>query len=90
MLKKKPDSDPWAWSQRSPTHQNVLDFILATLDVVQNHVLEDVLPVLQLVHLVVSIGVEHRPAQELGQRLEEMRGNKSIYSDQTGVKKNNQ
>lgn len=47
----------------------MLDFILPALDVVHHHVLEDVLPVLQLVHLVVGVGVQHRPAQELGQRL---------------------
>lgn len=52
------------------TNQNVLDLILATLDVVHHHVLEDVLPVLQLVHLVVGVGVQHGPAQELGQRLD--------------------
>lgn len=54
-----------------PTDQDVLDLIPATLDVVQHHVLEDVLPVLQLVHPVVGVGVEHRPAQELRQRLDE-------------------
>lgn len=52
------------------TNQYVLDFVLATLDMVQHHVLEDVLPVLQLVHLVVCVSVQHRPAQELGQRLD--------------------
>lgn len=52
------------------TNQNVLDLILATLDMVHHHVLEDVLPVLQLVHLVVGVGVQHGPAQELGQRLD--------------------
>lgn len=53
------------------THQDVLDFIFATLDVVEHHVLVDVLPVLQFVHLIVGVGVEHRPAQELSQRLGE-------------------
>ena len=36
---------------------------------VQHHVLSDFFPVLQLVHFVVSVRVQHRPAQELGQSL---------------------
>lgn len=58
------------WARYSDTNQNVLDLILATLDVVHDHVLEDVLPVLQLVHLVIGVGVQHGPAQELGQGLD--------------------
>lgn len=52
------------------TDQDVLYLVLATLDVVKHHVLEDVLAVLQLVHLVVRVRVEHRPAKELSQRLQ--------------------
>lgn len=51
------------------THQDVLDFIIAALDVVQHHVLGYVLPVFQLIHLVVGVRVEHRPSKELCQRL---------------------
>lgn len=37
---------------------------------VENHVLCDVLAVLQLVHLVVGVCVQHRPAQELREGLQ--------------------
>lgn len=36
---------------------------------VEHHVLSNVFTILQLVHLVVSVRVQHRPAQELGQSL---------------------
>ena len=52
------------------TNQYSLDLVLAALDVVHDHVREDVLTVLQLVHLVIRVGVQNRPAKELGQRLE--------------------
>lgn len=39
------------------THQDVLDLVVPTLDVVEHHVLRDVLAVLQLVHLVVRVRV---------------------------------
>lgn len=39
------------------THQDVLDLIVPTLDVVEHHVLCNVLAVLQLVHLVVRVRV---------------------------------
>ena len=56
-------------AERLVTDQYSLDLVLAALDVVHDHVGEDVLTVLQLVHLVVGIGVQNRPAEELGQRL---------------------
>lgn len=40
------------------TDQNILNLIIPTLDVIENHVLGDVFPVLQLVHLVVSVRVQ--------------------------------
>lgn len=39
------------------THQDVLDLVVPALDVVEHHVLRDVLAVLQLVHLVVCVRV---------------------------------
>lgn len=40
---------------------------------VEHHVLSNVLPILKLVHFIISVCVQSRPAQELGQSL----GNKS-------------
>lgn len=51
------------------TDQNILNLIIPTFDVVEHHVLSDVFPILQLVHLVVSVRVQNGPAQELGQSL---------------------
>lgn len=51
-----------------------IDLVFATLDVVHDHVLKDVPPVFQFVHPVVGVGVEHRPAEELGQRLDKETG----------------
>lgn len=51
-------------SQRGPIkyqeqYQDFLDFIFVTSHMVQNHVLGDVLTVLQLVHLVIGVCVQH-------------------------------
>lgn len=51
-------------------YQNFLDFILVTFHVVEHHVLSNVLTVLQLVHLIVCVCIEHRPTQELRQGLD--------------------
>lgn len=39
------------------TDQDILNLIIPTFDVVEHHVLSDVFPVLQLVHLVVCVRV---------------------------------
>lgn len=52
-------------------YQNFLDFVLVTLHVVEHHILSNVFPVLQLVHLIVCVCVEDRPTQELCQGLGE-------------------
>lgn len=55
--------------QVSNTDQDILNLVIPTFDVVQHHVLCNVFPILQLVHLVVSVRVQNGPAQELGQSL---------------------
>lgn len=52
-------------------YQNFLYFILVTFHMVKHHILSNVLPVLQLVHLIIRVCVEHRPTQELCQGLGE-------------------
>lgn len=52
-------------------YQNFLDFIFVTFHVVEHHILSNVLPVLQLVHLIIRVCVEYRPAQKLCQGLGE-------------------
>lgn len=37
---------------------------------VEDHVLEDVLAVFQLVHLIIGVCVQHRPAKELREGLQ--------------------
>lgn len=41
------------------THQDVLNLVLSALDMVKHHVLKDVLAILELVHFIISICVEH-------------------------------
>lgn len=51
---------PGTPSQRArDSYQDFLDFILVASHMVQNHVLGDVLTVLQLVHLVIGVCVQH-------------------------------
>lgn len=52
-------------------YQNFLNFILVTLHVVEHHILGNIFPVLQFVHLIIRICVEYRPAQKLCQGLGE-------------------
>lgn len=52
-------------------YQNFLNFILVTLHVVEHHILGDIFPVLQFVHLIICICVEYWPAQKLCQGLGE-------------------
>lgn len=49
--------------------QDILNLIIPTFDMVKHHVLSYVFPILQLVHLVISVRVQNGPAQELGQSL---------------------
>lgn len=55
------------------TDQDILNLIIPTFDMIQHHVLSNLLPILELVHLVVSVCVQNRPAQELGQSLRNSR-----------------
>lgn len=57
-------------------YQNFLNFILVTLHVVEHHILGNVLPVLQLVHLIICVCVENGPAQKLCQGLGEKKNEK--------------
>lgn len=51
------------------THQDILNLIFPALDVVHDHILKYVLAILQLVHLVVRVCVQHWPAQKLSEWL---------------------
>lgn len=54
---------PHRWAphhpQREGLYQDGLDLILVTSHVVQNHVLCNVLAVLQLVHFVIGVRIQH-------------------------------
>lgn len=55
------------------TDQNGLQLIRGAFGLVHEHLLGDVFPVLHTVQPVVGVAVQHRPAQELCQGLEQMR-----------------
>lgn len=44
-------------SNKTTTHQDLLDFFVITLHVIFHDVLEDILPVLELVHGLVGVRV---------------------------------
>lgn len=45
------------WKTLKRTDQDILNLIIPAFDVVEHHVLSNVFPILQLVHLVVSVRV---------------------------------
>lgn len=60
--------------QKKNTDQNGLQLILCAFGLVHQHLLRNIFPVLHTVQLVVGVAVEHRPAKELRQGLNQNKG----------------